>query len=208
MTLLVPGFPALSDSKEIKTAEFLAACDNIPSFFDLIGGKVFTPVKNDVLGNITKVRKRFLELPLKMATLEEIITYEKTETDKKFKEKDGTGIATNALMWLKRGLQFVAFFLDHLLKKDYDADHENLKCAAKLAYQKSLQPFHGWLVGKVVATAMNACPYRIDFLKSVATGEGVAVEGVEKLIEQFYKNFEANVDQVSVLFKEHGVETA
>lgn len=206
MTLLVPGFPVLADDGQIKTGEFLDACDKIPEFFDLIGGAVFKPVKNDVQGNITKVRKRFLENPIKMATIEELILFEKTETDKSTKEKDGSGIATNALMWLKRGLQFIAIFLEHLLNKDYDENIENLKCAAKLAYSKTLQPFHGWLIGKVVSAATNACPYRTDFIKSVASGEGVDIEKTIELMEAFLKNFKANVDQVFVLFDKHDVE--
>lgn len=206
MTLLVPGFPVLPEDGQVQTGTFLEACDKIPQFFDLIGGAVFKPVKNDVLGNILKVRKRFLENPIKMATLEELILFEKCEDDKKNKEKDGTGIATNALMWLKRGLEFVAVFLEHLLNKDYDDNIENLKGAAKLAYSKTLQPFHGWLIGKVVSAATNACPYRADFLKSVASGENVDVSKIEDMIAAFAKNFKANVGQVNVLFEKHGVE--
>ena len=206
MTLLVPGFPDIAEHGQINTESFLNSCDKIPEFFDLIGGTVFKPVKSDVQGNIFKIRKRFLENPLKMSTLEEIITFEKTETDKKLKEKDGTGIATNALMWLRRGLEFVSAFLDHLLKKDYDKDIENLKFAAKLAYSETLQPFHGWLIGKVVSAATNACPYRTDFLKSVAKGESVEDHEVIDLIEKFFKNFKATVDQILKLFQKYDIE--
>jgi len=208
MTLLVPGFSSLPEDKSIKTDSFLSSCDKIPGFFDLIGGAVFKPVKSDVQGNIEKIRKRFLQNPIGMATLQEMIVFEKEETDKKMKEKNGTGIATNALLWLCRGLEFIAFFLEHLVNNDYDKKNpENLKAAAQLAYSKSLQPFHGWFVGKIVTAATNACPYRADFLKSVATGESVEADKVVGMMTDFLKNFKIHVDQVYALLNENGIET-
>lgn len=208
MTLLVPGFSSLPEDKSIKTDSFLNSCDKIPGFFDLIGGAVFKPVKNDVQGNIEKIRKRFLQNPIQMATLKELILFEKQETDKKMKEKDGTGVATNALLWLCRGLEFIAFFLEHLVKNDYDEKNpENLKAAAQLAYSKSLKPFHGWLVGKIVTAATNACPYRTEFLKSVATGESVEADKVVEMMTVFLDNFKPHVDQAYALLNENGIET-
>ena len=91
-----------------------------------MGGMAFKPVKSDVVGNIEKIRNRFLSNPVAFEHLESIIIVEKTETDKQLKAKDGNGIATNALMWLKRGLKFIALFIEHLIKQDYDDNLEKL----------------------------------------------------------------------------------
>ncbi|XP_002127530.2 glycolipid transfer protein [Ciona intestinalis] len=204
--LLETNFPNVPDCKQIKTEEFLEACSKIPSIFDLLGGKVFYPVKNDVVGNIKKIQDRFLQNPIKFATLNQIIEEEKLETDKALKAKDGGGIATNALMWLKRGLLFIILFMEHLLKKDYGEDMESLKECAKLAYKDSLQSYHGWIVQKLVQAATSACPYRSDFLKKFSEGEGLSVDEVLVRLEEYIVNFRANVDVIYDLFETTGAE--
>ncbi|CAK8694183.1 unnamed protein product [Clavelina lepadiformis] len=174
--LFVPGFPDIPEDKKIDTIKFIEACEKIPSIFDLLGGKIFSPVKNDVIGNIEKIKKRYLENPVKFATLDDIIEVERHETDKKLKAKDGNGLATNALMWLKRGLKFILLFLEHLLKNDYDSNPENLKSCAKLAY------------------------------KALALREGLNEEETLESARVFSINFRATVDTVYELFDKTGVE--
>jgi len=171
-----------------------------------MGGMAFRPVKADVVGNIEKIRKRFLSKPMEFQFLEDILVFEKTETDKQLKAKDGNGIATNALMWLKRGLKFIALFLHHLLKKDYDDNLENLKSCARLAYKGSLEEYHGWLVSKMVTAATNACPYRKDFLEAIASTEGITVEKVLETMQSFIGDFNHNIDVIYKQFEKHGVE--
>jgi len=205
-SLFYPGFQPVPEDEKIDTAKFLEACDKIPGFFELMGGMAFRPVKADVVGNIEKIRKRFLSKPMDFQYLDDILVFEKTETDKQLKAKDGNGIATNALMWLKRGLKFIVLFLEHLIKGDYDENLENLKSCARLAYEGSLKDYHGWLVSKMVTAATNACPYRKDFLESIATSEGVSVEKVLEIMESFIGDFIKNVDLIYKQFEKHGVE--
>nr|CAB3249582.1 glycolipid transfer protein-like [Phallusia mammillata] len=207
MPLLKPGFLPVPEDKRIKTLEFIEACEKIPGFFDLLGGRVFAPVKNDVQGNITKIKTRFFECPDKFETLEDIIDVELQEEDKKLKTKDGNGIATNALMWLKRGLKFILLFVEHLVKNDYDEKNpENLKACARLAYKDSLQTYHGWMVSQLVTAATNACPYRKNFMELLAKEENLSTEEVLKSASEFIVNFRATVDVVYELFDKKGVE--
>ena len=202
-----PGFPVVPDDKKIETMQFLEACEKIPALFDLLGGRVFYPVKSDIIGNIEKIKKRYLENPVHFATLDDIIEFEKHETDKKLKMKDGNGIATNALMWLKRGLKFILLFLEHLIKNDYDPQNpENLKACARLAYKDSLQEYHGWMVSQLVSAATNACPYRSVFLKALADYEGVNEEKTMKRAAEFAINYRATVDAIYELYDRTGVE--
>lgn len=206
MPLLTPGFQPVPDDKRINTLKFIESCEKIPGFFDLIGGRVFAPVKSDVQGNITKIKTRYLESPDKFETLDDIITVEKQETDKKYKLKDDSGVATNALMWLKRGLKFILLFVEHLVKNDYDENPENLKCCAQLAYKNSLEVYHGWIVKKLVKAATNACPYRSTFIKTLAEEEGVPEDEVIEKVREFIVNFKANVDVIYDLYEKTGVE--
>ena len=206
-SLFFPGFAAIPEDKKIETLPFLEACEKIPCFFDLLGGKVFYPVKSDVVGNIEKIKKRYLENPSELGTLDSIIEFEKKETDKKLKSKDGNGIATNALMWLKRGLKFILLFLEHFLKKDYDTkDPENLKACARLAYKGSLQEYHGWMVTQLVIAATAACPYRSTFVKSLADNEGLSEEETLNRASEFAVNYRATVDELYALYERTGVE--
>ena len=206
-SFFIPGFPVVPETKKIETMPFLEACEKIPSLFDLLGGKVFYPVKNDIIGNIEKIKRRYLQNPIQFATLNDVIEVERHETDKKLKAKDGNGIATNALMWLKRGLKFILLFLEHFLKNDYDKQNpENLKECARIAYKGSLQEYHGWMVSQLVSAATNACPYRNVFLKSLSTHEGVNEEETLKRAAEFSVNFRENVDAVYELFDKTGVE--
>lgn len=206
-SLFIPGFPDIPEDKKIKTLAFLEACEKIPSIFDLLGGRVFYPVKSDVISNIEKIKKRYLENPIKFDTLDDIISVEKSETDKALKAKDGNGLATNALMWLKRGLKFILLFLEHFLKNDYDLQNpENLKACARIAYKGSLQDYHGWFVSQLVTTATNACPYRSTFMKSLCENEGSDEKKTMELAMQFSHNFRATVDVVYELYDKNGVE--
>ena len=206
-SVFIPGFPEIPKDKKIKTLGFIEACERILPIFDLLGGKVFYPVKNDVFGNIEKIKKRYLENPTKFDTLDDIIEIEKNETDKALKAKDGNGIATNALMWLKRGLKFILLFVEHFLNNDYDPqNNENLKACARLAYKGSLQNYHGWIVGQLVTAATNAMPYRTTFIKSLCESEGTCEKETMENTLKFSINFRSTVDVIYELFDRTGVE--
>ena len=63
------------------------------SLFDVLGSVAFTPVKNDMTGNIKKLRERQLAAPLESETLQDLCRNE-------LKTKKHT--ATEGLVWLNR----------------------------------------------------------------------------------------------------------
>ena len=203
-----PGFAVVPEDKKIETKQFLEACEKIPALFDLLGsGDVFYPVKSNIIGNIEGVKNRFLENPVRFATLDDIIKIEKQARAKNLKMKGGNESATISLMWLKRGLKFILLFLEHLIKNDYDPQNpKNLKACAKLAYKDSLEEYHGWIVGQLVSVATNACPYRSDFLKSLADHERVNEKETMKRATEFVVNYKATVDAIYELYDREGVE--
>lgn len=77
----------------IHTTEFLEAAEAVTALFDVLGGVAFQPVKNDMTGNIKKVRERQLAAPLESETLQDLVRNE-------LKTKKHT--ATEGLLWLNR----------------------------------------------------------------------------------------------------------
>lgn len=77
----------------INTTAFLDAAEELTKLFDLLGSVAFNPVKNDIQGNITKLRKRQLAAPAESETLQELVINElKTKKHE----------ATEGLVWLVR----------------------------------------------------------------------------------------------------------
>ncbi len=77
----------------INTTAFLDAAEELTKLFDLLGSVAFNPVKNDIQGNITKIRKRQVAAPAESETLHELVINEL-----KTKKHD----ATEGLVWLVR----------------------------------------------------------------------------------------------------------
>ena len=77
----------------IGTTEFLDAAESLTTIFDAMGSVAFSPVKNDMLGNIKKLRERYLAAPGESATLQELVQNEL---------KTKKHVATEGLVWLVR----------------------------------------------------------------------------------------------------------
>ncbi|KAJ9636865.1 hypothetical protein H2199_007859 [Coniosporium tulheliwenetii] len=52
-----------SNDNAIPTSEFLEAAESLTTLFDVLGSVAFTPVKNDMLQNVKKIRDRQLAAP-------------------------------------------------------------------------------------------------------------------------------------------------
>ncbi|GAD94644.1 hypothetical protein ATEG_04047 [Paecilomyces variotii No. 5] len=134
----------------IATTEFLEAAESLTTLFDLLGSVAFGPVKNDLLGNIKKIRERQLAAPEESATLQSLVLNE-------LKTKKHT--ATEGLVWLVRGLDFTAQSLRH----NIDNPSEELANSFRHAYGNTLKPHHSFVIKPIFSAAMSATPYRKDF---------------------------------------------
>ncbi|KAL1920878.1 uncharacterized protein VTP21DRAFT_11513 [Calcarisporiella thermophila] len=142
------------DEKGINTIEFLEATEGLIKMFDLLGSSAFSIVQNDMNGNVKKIRDRFLTNPQVNDTLQHLVEAEKGEKKR---------VATEGLLWLKRGLDFTA----QALRRSYDNPSEELSVSFTKAYEGSLRAHHGMLVRPVFTLAMKACPYRKDFFSKL-----------------------------------------
>ncbi|KAJ4525211.1 hypothetical protein HRR83_000887 [Exophiala dermatitidis] len=173
----------------ISTTEFLDASEATTTLFDLLGSVAFTPVKNDMTGNINKVRERQKAAPEGSQTLQSLAKNELASKSHK---------ATEGLLWLVRGLDFTAQALRADLTNNASVSVTEQKPAKELAdgfrasYKNTLAPYHGFLVKPIFSAAMSATPYRKDFYARL-TGEGADPEATKQALETWVSALEQRV---------------
>ncbi|KAG6820811.1 hypothetical protein H0H93_011105 [Arthromyces matolae] len=159
----------------VDTLAFLEASTGLVGLFDLLGSTAFGLVKSDLKGNIAKVRARYDAAPALSNTLEKLVENEKNEKKR---------TATEGLMWLLRGLSFTCKALQNAQANKT----ETLATAFTNSYDGTLKKFHNFVVKKIFAGAMMACPYRDDFYQKLAADpEGGPSASQEKLNEELNK---------------------
>ncbi|KAL9541085.1 hypothetical protein MBANPS3_009316 [Mucor bainieri] len=175
-------------SEGIDTAQFLEATDGMINMFGkyLFGSSAFSVVQSDMSNNVKKIRARFLESPLEYNTLEHLMAKEAH-----LKRR----LATEALLWLKRGLDFTAQSLMHSINNPSD----ELTVSFSLAYDTTLRPHHSFIVRPIFNLAMNACPWRKDFYENIGVQNEASLalmrgwlEALLRLIDILNKVFEEN----------------
>ncbi|KAL7915688.1 glycolipid transfer protein [Trichoderma velutinum] len=134
----------------IATTQFLDAAESLTTMFDVLGSVAFSPVKNDMLGNVKKLRERQLAAPAESENIQDLCRNE-------LKTKKHT--ATEGLLWLVRGLEFTCL----ALSANVANPSEELADSFRTAYGSTLKPHHSFLIKPVFSAAMSACPYRADF---------------------------------------------
>ncbi|EPB69124.1 glycolipid transfer protein [Ancylostoma ceylanicum] len=187
-------FPHLEDGK-IPTQEFLSACQGIADFVGFLG-TAFAPVKADINGNVVKVRTRFEKDRIGQRYLQDLIDADLRENGGKL------GVATEGLLWLKRGLEFMLEMLT-LMVEEYksSADKsktENLVGVINTAYERSLKRHHGFMSKQLFKLVIHAAPYRRNILKAVALGkdglDDVCIEHIANHLDNFRINVGVLVD--------------
>ncbi|KUI63575.1 Pleckstrin domain-containing family A member 8 [Cytospora mali] len=130
---------------------------------DLLGATTFAMVKNDMNGNITKINQRYTEATAESATLQELVVNEL---------KTKKHIATEGLLWLTRGLEFMCLALN----ANVNNKTEELSTSFRNAYGTTLKPHHSFVVKPLFSAAMSACPARADFYKKLGDDDAKVQE--------------------------------
>ncbi|KAK1759204.1 het-c2S [Echria macrotheca] len=172
----------------ISTEEFLEAAESLTTMFDLLGSVAFSPVKKDMLGNVEKIRKRYLAAPLESQNLQDLVRNEL---------KTKSHVATEGLLWLVRGLEFTCLALSNNVSKP----GEELADSFRGAYGSTLKPHHSFLVKPIFSAAMSACPYRNDFYGKLGNDDAkvqtelqeylAALEKIVGILKEFLASKEA-----------------
>jgi hypothetical protein len=126
---------------------------------DILGSTAFGPVKKDMNGNIEKIRARLGDHPVDSKTLEGMLEAEAAEG------KDKT--ATQALLWLLRGLQFTMI----ALRLNQADSTQELSLSFTNAYEGTLKKYHNFIVKGIFAVGtFYFCPYALAVNDRVPTG--------------------------------------
>lgn len=156
---------------------------------DLLGSVAFTPVKNDMLGNVKKVRERQLASP---GTSENLQSLCKSELASKSHK------ATEGLLWLVRGLDFTAQALRADLTNNAGIAVNEVKPKKELAdsfrdaYKNTLAPHHSFMVKPIFSAAMSATPYRKDMYAKML-GDGASAESLYGELEKWLAALEERI---------------
>ncbi|XP_045253485.2 glycolipid transfer protein-like [Macaca fascicularis] len=186
----------LPADNQIETRHFLQAVSHLPPFFDYLGSPVFTPIKANISGNITKIKAVYDTNPAKFWTLQNILEVEKEMYGAEWPKVE----ATLALMWLKRGLHFIQVFLQSTCDGERDENHPNLiRANATKAYEMALKKYHGWIM-QIFQAALYAAPYKSDILKALSKGQNVTEEECLEKIRLFLVNYTATIDVIYEMY--------
>ncbi|KIM32852.1 hypothetical protein M408DRAFT_6268 [Serendipita vermifera MAFF 305830] len=200
-TLSTP-FNQVSLDPGVNTAQFLDASKGLVKMFghsdllagcratDLLGSAAFSVVQKDLNGNIAKIQTRLDADPTNSATLEGMLAEEAKGSDK---------TATQALLWLLRGLEFTLVGL----KRSLEDPNEELSVSFNNSYNTTLKAFHSFVVRPVFSLAMKACPYRNDFYQKL----GSPPERVHEQGKQWLDGLEVIVTKMKALYAEKGYGT-
>ncbi|XP_030568223.1 glycolipid transfer protein [Drosophila novamexicana] len=182
------GFPNAAD--KIETQTFLNAAKEIVTVIETFG-KLFTPVISDMNGNINKLTKVYGTDVLKYQYLEDMIVLNVNVDD----------FAANALLWLKRGLQLICTFFENIYNDAQKA--EPLKQHLQDAYERTLKPYHGFIVQSTIKIIYSWVPTRSQLL-----GQGAAqLENIE-VLTSYLPAMRSQLDRIDALLKAHNLDDA
>ncbi|QDS72407.1 hypothetical protein FKW77_008845 [Venturia effusa] len=172
----------------VSTTEFLEASESLTTLFDALGSVAFKPVKNDIAGNVKKIRDRQLAAPTQSENIQDLVRNE-------LATKKHT--ATEGLLWLVRALDFTA----QALRRNLSTDSEELADSFRGAYTNTLKPHHSFVIKPIFSAAMSATPYRKDFYKKLGDDDAkvkstletwlAALENIVAILKAFMDTKEA-----------------
>uniref|UniRef100_A0A671UUB2 Pleckstrin homology domain-containing family A member 8 n=1 Tax=Sparus aurata TaxID=8175 RepID=A0A671UUB2_SPAAU len=198
-----PGSPPVAAIKPQKVCyKFLDSCYAIVPVLDKLGSTVFAPVKMDFVGNIKKINQKLMSDPDNFPTLQSIVLHE-IHTD----VAQVRNSATEALLWLRRGLKFLKEFLSEV-----NAGNQDIQGALNNAYGKTLRQYHGWVVRGVFALALRAAPSYQSFSAALVSTEGEEkksgfTSGMHRDLGVYLPAMERQLGILDVLYEEYNLES-
>uniref|UniRef100_A0A9J7XW08 Pleckstrin homology domain-containing family A member 8 n=2 Tax=Cyprinus carpio TaxID=7962 RepID=A0A9J7XW08_CYPCA len=193
----------LEDDSGIPTQAFLDSCYAIVPVLDKLGPTVFAPVKMDFVGNIkVSVNQKVVSDPESFPTLQSIVLHE-VETE----VTQVRNSATEALLWLKRGLKFLKEFLSEI-----NTGIKDVQGALNKAYGKTLRQYHGWVVRGVFALALRAAPSYEGFMAALVSHEGDELKegfttSMHRDLDVYLPAMEKQLSILDALYEEYGLES-
>lgn len=190
------------DVEGIPTEYFLDSCYAIVPVLDKLGPTVFAPVKMDFVGNIKKINQKYITNKEELTTLQKIVLHEVNNNLAQVRNS-----ATEALLWLKRGLKFLFQFLTEV-----KSGENNIHTALSNAYGKTLRQYHGWVVRGVFALALRAAPTYEGFVAALSVQEGDEKDesfsdAMMRDLKVYLPAMEKQLNILDTLYEEHGLDS-
>ncbi|XP_068092184.1 pleckstrin homology domain-containing family A member 8 isoform X2 [Hyperolius riggenbachi] len=186
----------------IPTEYFLDSCHAIVPVLDKLGPTVFAPVKMDFVGNIKKINQKYITNKEEFTTLQKIVLHEVNMNVAQVRNS-----ATEALLWLKRGLHFLFQLLTEMKNGE-----NNVQTALSNAYGKTLRQYHGWVVRGVFALALRAAPSYEGFVAALTVNEGddknkSFYDAMLRDLNIYLPAMEKQLNLLDTLYEEHSLES-
>jgi len=193
-------YSPLIENGDIETEGFIRGCNGIVEFVGFLGS-TFSPVKNDISGNLAKLERTYHTDPQRYATVRKLLDAEIVDWPGRM------GPATEGLLYLKRGLEFISTFLE-LIVLDYKSGKKSnsLVPMGKEAYDRTLKRHHKKIERGLFKIVIHATPHRKELLKTIAAGRPNAEDECVADIAQYLVLMKANVGQIVEMYKEFGFE--
>lgn len=116
-------------------------------------------------------------------------------------------MGTDAILWLKRSLEYVSAFLEHFYQDYLDEKrNENLDEYFNAAYESTLQKYHNWFVRKLFYLCMKAIPSRSRLLDLLGKNETITEQVIFEDIQNYRVTLQHNIDLINRIFDEHQLQ--
>ncbi|XP_045490972.1 glycolipid transfer protein [Colias croceus] len=185
-------FPPIQNGR-INLMEFVKASSDLVSIVDSLG-KIFSPVKNDMQGNIDKIKNSFTHD--ENSCLFELIMKEKSK---------GGCTGAEATLWLNRALLFFELTFDGILqglKSEVKSDDINMKAIFSSAYEGSVKKYHNWIVQRLFSVICKMSP---TFPQIIASLGLASVESFETKMATFTSSLHVVRSEIDNFFKDSGL---
>ncbi|KAG7175207.1 Glycolipid transfer protein-like [Homarus americanus] len=213
---LSPLYPKPTEDGKINTVQFLEASKSFIQIYDLMG-TTFYVVKKDMSGNI-EVKQTVnicgLSINDSFNPFQKLYkTYNKASEKYKYlndliyeERNDPSLFAVDALLWLKRALEFTVAFVNGICEEhEKGKKSERIDHLATEAYNQTLKPYHMWLVQNLFKVVVKSISYRSDLVKSLYMGKVGSEDVLYAGCSAYIKHLETNLKIIVQMYDEWGL---
>lgn len=152
--------------------------------------------------SLQKINQKYITNREEFNTLQKIVLHEVSAEVAHVRNS-----ATEALLWLKRGLKFLKGFLTEVKNGE-----KNIQTALNNAYGKTLRQHHGWVVRGVFALALRAAPTYEDFVAALSVKkcddqEEAFYNAMQRDLNIYLPAMENQLNILDTLYEVHGLES-
>lgn len=142
--------------KGLPASMFLEGVETLATMFDLLPG--VNLAKISMMDHVTKIKAHIMSDTQK--TLKDMVDQELASQTEKQVYADQKSVC-HQLTWLVRAIAFLVGIVEEL----QDDASKEMVAAVSASYEKSLKPFHNFVIRNTILVAAKAAPARAKFLK-------------------------------------------